>query len=62
MTCDCNALGVDFRRGFQERQASHHIVEMIGGHEHELQVLASCFSFGRLFALQNVLDERALIG
>jgi hypothetical protein len=62
VACDCNTLGVDSRCRFQERQSSHHIVEVTRGAQHELQMLASFLPIRCFLALQHVLHEWALVG
>jgi len=56
-----NAVSVDSRQAFQERQACHDIGEMVGRQQDELQALASFISLRILLALQDILHKRPLV-
>ena len=46
---------------FSRMPSSHHIVKVIRGGQHKLQMLTSFFAFRCFFVPQDVLHERPLI-
>jgi len=60
MSRDSDPVRINSGHSFQKRQRREHILEVIGGHQIELQVLARFFAPRSLFALQNILDEGSL--
>jgi len=43
MSNDSNGFGIDARRGLEERQRGHNIIELLGGQQNELQMLPRPF-------------------
>jgi hypothetical protein len=61
MSSDRNAVGVDTRQLFQERQTGDHVIQVVGGEQTKLQTLSSFFSVRHFLALQIFLHEITLI-
>lgn len=61
MSSDRDAVSVDMRQLFQERQTGHHVIQVVGSEQTKLQTLSSFFSVRHFLALQKFLHEITLI-
>jgi hypothetical protein len=61
MSSDRDAVSVDTRQPFQERQTGDHVIQVVGGEQTKLQSLSSFFSVSHFLALQEFLHEITLI-
>src|SRR5438034_2837653 len=62
MAGDSDSVRIDPWLCFQQSQRCHHIIELVGCQQHELQVLTGFLSFRFLLATQDILHEWCLAG